>query len=169
MHTISELPLSIRIQRSTLISRSDSPRRGSRPKHTTQLEETLFFAALEHGTTWTTAACPAHAHFVHQDAGETPKEFARRVVRVLANGVPPRASAALTLVFALACGTRLDQLEARCSIATALLRHCLDAEFELVLLCNRDSSSDERAHALALAEGLCEGQRARSVSVCLDA
>jgi hypothetical protein len=168
MHALNELPLSIRIQRSALVSRNDDPRRGARLKHATQLEETLFFAAVERGSTWANAAGPPQPHVVHQDSAETPREFARRVVRVLANGGPPRAST-LTLVFAFACGTRLDQLEARCSIATALIRHCLDAQLELVLLCNRDASSDERAHALALAEGLSEGQRARSVSVCLDA
>src|SRR5450432_2843659 len=102
MHIISELPLSIRIQRATLGSRNDNPRRGSRSQRATRFEETLAFAALEHGSTWTNAACPAHAHVVHQDASEPPKAFARRVVRVLANGGPPRSSARLTLVLALA-------------------------------------------------------------------
>jgi hypothetical protein len=169
MYTANERPVFIQIQRPTFVGRDCNSRPGSRSKHGSQFEGTLVFAALERGSTWATPTGPAHAHVVHQDSSESPKDFARRVVRALTDGGHLRALARLTLVLALAHGTRIDQLEARCSIGTALLRHFSDVQFELVLVCNRDASGDDQAQARALAEGLCEGQRSRSVSVCLDA
>lgn len=165
MSAANEYSQSTPLQRSNVVE----PNRwlARRLANRTEFEEVVVFAALERGSNWVKPIGQTHAHVIHQDAGEPSKEFARRAIRALTNDSRARVLTRLTLILGLACGTRTDQLEARCAIGTALLRCFSDAQFELVLVCNRDASGDEQAQALALAEGLSEGKHARRVSVCL--
>ena len=133
-----------------------------------RFEGTLVFAAIERGSTWAHPLGSAFANAVLQRHRETPRQFARRVARVLSQIEHPSAPACPLVVLAIAHGTPAERLEARCSISTAFLRHFADATMALVLACNRNASRDERAHALALAQGLREGQRAGSVVVSFN-
>jgi len=102
---------------------------------------------------------------VRQAASEPPADFARRVGSELACLCGRRIPAHGLVVLSLAPGLSSKQIEARCAISTALLRCFAQSDVVVVLACNLGASRDERAHALALAEGLCEGRTGRSVLV----
>jgi hypothetical protein len=126
----------------------------------------IIFAALEHGSTWASNRTGLlDGRVVTQTSREPAAEFARRVgyelVRLRDHGIPDRGSAVLSL----AAGLNSKQIEARCAICTALLRCFAQSDVVVVLACEPRASRDERAHALALAEGLCEGRVGRRVLV----
>lgn len=160
MLTISALETPLQRQRSTRAGLDCEARPGESPNSGIQFEARPLFAALEHGSMGVESAL---ARVVLQDHCEPPKDFARRVVRALRGLGQPQTPAFATVLLAFAPGVRADQLEARCSLCTALLRHFADSELELVLVCNRGASRDEQAHARALAQSLRDGRHARCV------
>jgi hypothetical protein len=126
----------------------------------------IIFAAVEHTSTGATNRDGTlREYVVAQAASEPAADFARRVgfelVRLRDRGIPDRGVAVLSL----AAGLSSKQIEARCAICTALLRCFAQSEVVVVLVCDVRASRDERAHALALAEGLCEGRVGRRVLV----
>jgi hypothetical protein len=134
----------------------------------TRAGSSIIFAALEHGSTWATDPnSKVDGHVVLQAATERGNDFARRVGRELVRArmcprpIPEHGIAVLSL----ASGVSSGQVEARCTICTAFLRCFVQTSVVVVLACDRRASRDERAHALALAEGLCEGRAGRGVVV----
>jgi hypothetical protein len=83
------------------------------------------------------------------------------LARLRDRGIPDRGIAVLSL----AAGRSNKPLEARCAICTALLRCFAQSDVIAVLASELRASRDERAHTLALAEGLYEGRVGRSVLV----
>jgi len=126
----------------------------------------VIFAAVEHGSLWATdLSVILDGRVVVQTADEPASDFARRVGRALTRLREHPSQARGIAVLSLAPGLTTKQIEARCAITTALLRRFQHSEAVVVLACNQSASRDERAHALALAEGLCEGRLGRSVLV----
>jgi hypothetical protein len=127
----------------------------------------VIFAAAEHASTGATNPNGMlRDHVVAQAASNPAADFARRVgyARLRDRGIPDHGVAVLSL----AAGLSSTQIEARCAIRTALLRGFAQSEVVVVLACELRTTRDERAHALALAEGLREGRVGRRVLVRLS-
>ena len=126
----------------------------------------VIFAAVEHTATGATNRNGSlREYVVAQAASEPAPDFARRVgfelVRLRDRDIPDRGVAVLSL----AAGLSSKQIEARCAICTTLLECFAQSEVVVLLVCDARASRDERAHALALAEGLCEGRVGRRALV----
>jgi hypothetical protein len=126
----------------------------------------IIFAAVEYGSSWANdRGGMLGGYVVTQTAGESAGNFARRVGYQLARLRDRRIPARGIALLSLASGLSSKQIEARCAISTAILRCFAQSDVVVVLACDLCASRDERAHALALAEGLCEGRSGRSVLV----
>jgi hypothetical protein len=121
---------------------------------------------VEHGSLWANDLSGVlDGRVVVQTAGEPASDFARRVGRAFTRLREHPSPARGIAVLSLAPGVSTKQIEARCAISTALLRYFQQSDAVVLLACNQCASADERAHALALAEGLCEGRLGRTVLV----
>jgi hypothetical protein len=133
---------------------------------TAQRQSKIVFAAVEHGAGWAIDdEASIDALVLRQDAREPTRDFAQRASRELMrlSGLPVRRDSLALL--SLAAGISAEQVAARCAIAAALLRCFAQSDIVVMLACDAQASRGERAHAMALAEGLSEGRLGRSVLV----
>ena len=108
---------------------------------------------------------PSQGVLLMQAAEERSGSFARRVGNELAKLQTRELPGDTVALLSLARGVSDTQLEARCAIGAAISRCFAGSETVIVLMCDAQATRDERAHALALVEGLSEGFKGRDVSV----
>jgi hypothetical protein len=154
----------VQIMQSATIYRT--PRRRPDQRALVELAPQTVFAAVEHGSAWTNEwSKDVHGRICLQEPSEAPGQFARRIgfelMRLSAAPFEPHG----VVIQVLAPGIADAQIEARCAIAKALVRCFANADVAVVLLCGERASGDERAHALAIAEGLSDGRRGKEVVV----
>jgi hypothetical protein len=142
------------LSRESLIGPS---RRASRQSHAR-----LVCAVVEYGSQ-RPSVDPAQGVLLLQAEAESSGAFARRVGTELTK-LQTRAPAGDTVaMLSLARGVSDTQIEARCAIGAAISRCFAGSDTAIVLLCDARATRDERAHALALVEGLSEGFKGRNV------
>jgi hypothetical protein len=124
----------------------------------------LVCAVVEYGSQ-KPSLDPSKGVLLMQAAEESSGSFARRVsnelTKLQTRALPDRTVATLSL----ASGVSDTQLEARCAIGAAISRCFAGSETAIVLMCDARATRDERAHALALVEGLSDGFKEREVVV----
>ncbi len=143
----------------------EAPTRPPRPS-SAQLDQKVVFAALEYGAAWpidagVSCAWPPLRQLSSESAGDFAKRVGRELTGLCGRRFPGGSIAALSL----ASGITSEQISARCAIGAGLLRCFAQSDIVFLLTCDARASRDERAHVLALAEGLSEGQIGRRVLV----